>query len=102
MPQGLVDAYLGTDMTGKISEGRLELGSKSLSCVNSYNNRVMCGENPKTLEVDGCEWQVLGRGGPTGYSPTSAEGWFIVSASSECAGGGAPLLCETWLTGTVQ
>lgn len=99
-PQGVVDAFLGTEREGSISESKLELGDIKLNCVQNYNKRVMCGKNPEEVEVDGCTWQVLGRGGPEGYDPSGVTGWFVVSASSECASDGIPRICETWLFGS--
>lgn len=99
-PQSVVDAYLGTDREGSVSESKLELGDVKLSCVENYNNRVMCGKNPVEVEAEGCTWQVLGRGGPAGYDPSVVTGWFVVSAGSDCASGEAPRICETWLFGS--
>lgn len=99
-PQGVVDALLGTGREGSVSGSRLTLGDVSMPCVEGYNKRVMCGQDPVTVEVDGCTWQVLGRGGPAGYSTSSVTGWFVVSASAECNGEPQLGLCETWLTGT--
>lgn len=99
-PAEVVDALLGSSREGSVSESRLKLGEVSMPCVNSYNNRVMCGQNPITVEVGGCTWQVLGRGGPAGYNESVVSGWFIVSASAECGGQPQLSLCETWLSGT--
>lgn len=98
-PKAVVDAYVGTALDGSISEGKLTLGDLKMSCVAGYNNRYLCGQNPVEVDVDGCTWKVLGRGGPAGYNPSVVTGWFIVSASTDCGGEADIQLCETWFVG---
>lgn len=100
-PQSVVDAFLGTERDGSVSESRLELGELSMPCVGGYNNRFMCGQNPVEVEAEGCSWKVLGRGGPSGYSEEVVSGWLFVTASFECTGDvQMEGMCQTGFSGT--
>ena len=99
-PQAVVDEIMGTDLSGMMSPKKLKIGDVSLKCVESYNTRVMCGQDTKTIKVDGCEWEVVVRGGPSGYEGGTPTGWLILSATSLCETASVNV-CDTWFEGTV-
>lgn len=99
-PRELVDEVVGTDLSGMMSPKKLKIGDASLKCVDSYNARHLCGDDPKTIKLDGCEWEVVLRGGPSGYEGGTPTGWFILSATTLCETATVNM-CDTWFEGTV-
>lgn len=100
-PQEVVDELIGGDLAGSVSLKKLKVGDVKLDCVESYNNRHLCGQDTRKVKVDGCEWQVVVRGGAEGYSPESVEAWVAVTATTLCETATVNL-CDTWYVGTVE
>jgi hypothetical protein len=99
-PQGVVDAAIGTDFTGSISNNQVRLGDVKLECAKyNYNVRHMCGQDPFTVEVDGCEWEIVTRGAPSGDAAPAVGAVLIVSATTQCETAPLPL-CDSWFVGT--
>lgn len=97
-PEELVDAVLGSDLDGTLSEEEMTLGDTSLACEMNYNLEIMCGDDPFEVEVDGCTWTVFNYAYPENVAINGNYANFYMNAGNTCEGPDVPTACNTAFT----
>ncbi|MFT4974438.1 MAG: hypothetical protein ACI8S6_000320 [Myxococcota bacterium] len=93
----IIEAAVGTDYTGTISEDRMSIGDVELECEGNYSVDVMCGDDPFEVDIDGCTWTVFSYGFPANPAIAGNSGSWHISAGNTCAGVESEAICDALL-----